>query len=900
MRVAVVLVLLAAVSAPAHAQNDGARREDHPAQPAKKPVMTKPPVLLQAVAPTYPEAAAAAGREADVKVRIQVSATGEVTQVDVPQPVGDGFDEAAVAAAKQYVFDPAEFDGVPGPIVVETTIHFTLEQQEVEPPPPPPAPTPGDDEAAHGPPSHGGDARLPIRIEGVALERGSRRKLSGVIVSIAELGVDAVTDEHGHFYFHGVAPGHYTVIAVDQRYARFKRTLDLTKGEKLDIRLWLRALGGNPYETVVEGERESLEVTKRTIERRQMTTVPGTFGDPIRVIQALPGLARSPFSTGFLLIRGSNPDDSGVFIDGHLIPLLFHFLGGPSVLNPEFLQSIELYPGGFPARFGRFHGGVVSVETRPAKSDGVHGSADVDLLDAGGYLRFPVGKHGALAIAGRRSYLDFMLGFFLPTPKPGNQLVVVPIYYDANLRYDHDFGSEGKLSVTFIGSSDQLDVVQSNAEEDSSLDLGSAVRFWRLIGNYRRPVGHGLSLELSPAIGRDTLALTTAQVDAGGAFNSVQADADVFSYRIRLHGEMSPTLTLDTGLDQEARVAHFHFLVPLDDNIRRPLGPINVDPSKLAFQVDSLAWGVYVDLGLRPTKRLRVVPGLRLDGYYLDGKPRGSIDPRLSAHYQIDDRWAAKAYAGIYHQPPQPEGLDSRFGNPKLGLERGIHTGLGAEWKPAGAARRVHWSVDGEAYYISRSNQAAFTQDVEVDPVTGEAHNVNFRSSRDGDTVGLELLIKRAITRHLFGWLSYTLSKTRTRHDPGDTYYPPRFDQRHTLNAVASYRTNGGWEFGARYRLATGAPITPITGSTFDADANSYTPLEGAFFSARRKAFNQLDVRVEKSWVFNTWLLGLYLDIQNVLNLDNVEATQWDYRYRDSAPVTSVPFLPTLGIKGQF
>ena len=62
----------------------------------------------------------------------------------------------------------------------------------------------------------------------------------------------------------------------------------------------------------------------------------------------------------------------------------------------------------------------------------------------------------------------------------------------------------------------------------------------------------------------------------------------------------------------------------------------------------------------------------------------------------------------------------------------------------------------------------------------------------------------------------------------------------------------------------------------------------------------QLDVRAEKTWLFKLWSLGLYLDIQNLFNASNVEAIQWDYRYRESAPVSGVPFLPTLGVRGQW
>jgi TonB family protein len=870
-----------------------ARRDEQPAPPPKAPPkLTKQPVLLQQAAPEYPKEAAAKGLQADVKVRLFIDAEGTVEKVEVLTPAGNGFDEAAVAAAEQYLFEPAEWDGVPGKIQVETTIHFVLEKRE-EPEVPPDKP-PGETPVDTGPPSHGGDMKRPVAIEGDAVERGSRRKLSGIIVSVAELGMDAVTDESGHFWFHGVPPGTYKILAVDDRYDRFERTLEVKKSERVEVRLWMRARGGSPYETVVEGEREILEVTRRTLERRQLTNVPGTFGDPIRVIQTLPGLARTPFATGFLVIRGSNPDDSGVFIDGHRVPLLFHFLGGPSFLNPEFLEKLDLYPGGFPARFGRAHGGIVAIETRSAKSDGIHGSGDVDLLDSSGYIRFPVGKHGAFAIAGRRSYLDFMLGFFLPEPDPGDTLIVVPVYYDYQLRYDHDLGRHGKATVFVVGSTDTLDVLSVDAEDEQSLDLSTAVKFSRVIGTYRRPFVDDLALTLSWAYGRDSVGFGSSQQDAGTPFTSFNADVDVLSYRMRVDGKLRSNLVLDTGLDMESRVTHYRALLPVADDVATPQN-IDIDPELLETSADQLAIGLYADLAWNPIPRLRLIPGLRLDGYLLNALERWSLDPRLVGRYQIDKQWTAKGYVGKYSQPPQPEALDRRFGNPALTMEHGIHVGAGAEWQP----RRLY-TIDGEVYWVKRSNQVAFTDQVDIDPDTGAVTPLYWLNSRSGDTVGFELLAKREVTRNLYGWLSYTLSWSRTRREEDDRWVPTGLDQRHTLNAVASYKTDGGWEFGARFRLATGSPETPVVGSTYDADDNDYDPVEGPFRSGRRKAFHQLDARIDKTWTFNTWLLGLYLDVQNVLNVENVEATEWDYRYRESAPVTSVPFLPTIGIRGQW
>jgi len=884
MRLSVVMLALLLLAI--DARRAGADDPPAPA-PAPAPKVTKAPTLIQAVAPEYPPAALAAGKTAKVKVKIYIDATGVVTKVDVLEKVGDGFDEAAVAAALQYVFDPAEIDGKPAAIAVETAINFVIEERHEEPPPPPPPP-----KTTSGPPNHAGSMEQPVTLQGEVVERGTRSKLGGVIVSISELGLDVVTGSDGTFYFHGVPPGTYTVLAVDPRYDRLKRPLVLSKREAVDVRLWMRPRGGNPYETVVEGERETLEVTKRTLQRQQLTSVPGTFGDPIRVIQTLPGVNRAPFGLGIILVRGSNPDDTGIFVDGHEIPAVFHFLGGPSIFNAEMLEGLELYPGGFPARFGRKHGGVVALELRPTKSDGIHGSAKVDFLDAGAYLRAPLTKDLTFAFAGRRSYVDAFLGFVLPEPAPGAQRIVTPIYYDYAGRLDYNLKDQGRLGLFAIGSSDTLRVLDQDPDAQVSTDLSTAVKFFRVIGSYTRSLGGDLQLTLSPAWGRDRLTFSGAQAEAAGPFTSVDIVNSSLSYRLRIHGRMDKHLTLDTGLDLLSRVTRYDAVVPVDDNLINSQG-IDVDPSQIFRGATSIGLGAYADVGIDVSDRLKLIPSLRLDMYLIEGHDRGSVDPRIVARYKLDKEWTAKAYVGEFSQPPQPEAVDARFGNPNVGIEHATHFGLGYEWKP----NRV-WSVDNEIYYARRRDLVVFTTDVEPND-DGTFTYVNFRNEGRRNSMGFEIMIKREITERAFGWLSYTYSKANQKNHPtNDRFIPTAFDQSHVMNAVASYKPGKGFELGARFQLATGRPDTPIIGGTYDADTGSYSAIRGPLRSSRTPTYRQIDARVEKVWLYNTWSLGLYLDVINVANLENVEAFEYDYRFKHKAPVTSYPILPTLGLRG--
>jgi hypothetical protein len=251
-----------------------------------------------------------------------------------------------------------------------------------------------------------------------------------------------------------------------------------------------------------------------------------------------------------------------------------------------------------------------------------------------------------------------------------------------------------------------------------------------------------------------------------------------------------------------------------------------------------------------------------------------------------------KGYLGEFSQPPQPEAVDSRFGNPRVGQEHATHVGLGYEWKPS----RL-WSVDGEVYFVNRRDVVVFTDDL-IANEDGTFSFVNFTNGGQRRTYGAEIMIKREISERAFGWLSYTFSRALQRN-PGYTRpTASAFDLPHVMNAVASYKLGRGWELGLRFQLASGRPETPVIGAVYNADDGSYEAVRGELRSVRTPTFRQIDFRVEKQWLYDRWSLGLYLDVINVANFENVEATEYDYRYRESAPVTSFPILPTLGIRG--
>jgi TonB family protein len=862
----------------ARAQDFNQRPPSAPdARPA--PVLTRPPRLVEAPQPVYPPEALAQGLSADVTLQLDLDAAGKVSKAVVANGAGHGFDEAAQEAATRMTFEPAEIDGQPGPIRIEYTMHFRPALPSADggappdaapPPPPPPPPT-------------------RVVVQGQLREKGTRDPIIGASVSLLQLESAtpeerwSSTDDDGRFSLQAAAPPGTRVRVTVSSGEHDPCIRELVLGQDSTAISCLVAQSHGPrYETVVDAPGEHEEATRHVLSQSELTTVPGTFGDPLRVIQNLPGVARSPYGLGLLIIRGSSPQDSGVYVDGHKVPLLYHFLAGPSVLTPDLIDKIDFFPGGFGVHYGRATAGVVDVTTRNEPVRRFHGSADVDFLDSSVYLETPVGDSTSAGLAVRRSYIDAILPAVIPRQQGSSTAVVTPVYWDYQGRVTRPLG-QGRLSLFAFGSNDSLKVITSDPDR-GNIDLGTTIGFHRVIAAYASPLGGWTSL-FSPAYGYDHFTFGAGEVSAN-------LSSQVLGLREDLTRPLTSWLKLATGFDGELRFDRFGLNVPMLPE-RRTYGRPSLQPTPVERRLTNTGLAAYLEalIDLGP---VRLVPGLRGDWFHYAGVDRTSADPRIVVSWTARPGQVFKVGAGIFHQPPQPQQLDTQFGNPRLKLLWADQYHLGLDQTITRAI-----SIEGTLYYLRRHDMP-----LPSSRLTAGGFE-RWASEGRGRSYGLEVRLRHAVTANFYGWISYTLSRSEATTElpvagqPAPAYSPTQFDQTHNLIVVASRRF-GAWELGARFRLVSGIPETPILGSTYDADFNSWDPVMGAPGSRRRQTFHQLDVRIERTFTFDAWRFSIYLDVQNVYNAQNPEATIYDYRYQRAAPIRGLPFLPILGLKGRF
>ncbi|HEY8923114.1 MAG TPA: TonB family protein, partial [Polyangia bacterium] len=383
-----------------------------PAAPAASNALT-PPKLVTFIDADYPAAARAARLQGEVELEMTIDAAGKVSDARAVTSVGDGFDDAAVAAARKFVFEPARRGGRAIPARIRYRYVFEL--------PPEPAPAP---------------ALTTGELEGRVLARGQERALAGVVVTLVsddgQLTRTAVSDAAGAFRFSTLPPGrfHVKLAATDRPPPAVDE--DVAAGELTSVtyRLDDHARSDEPaaleFGATATIDAPPREVTKRSLSAQELVRMAGTRGDPLRAIEYMPGVGRS--AQAEIIIRGSSPADSEVQFEGAPVYRLYHFGGLTSFVQPRLLDKIDLYPGNFSARFGRKMGGVVDVGIRDPKTDGFHGLVDVNLVDSSFLVEGPLSKSWSFAAAARRSYFDLFIDKLVPADTA--QLTAAPVYWD--------------------------------------------------------------------------------------------------------------------------------------------------------------------------------------------------------------------------------------------------------------------------------------------------------------------------------------------------------------------------------------------------------------------------------------------------------------------------------------
>lgn len=638
-----------------------------------------------------------------------------------------------------------------------------------------------------------------------------------------------------------------------------------------------------------EAELDDIRITAKDdslteISTKKLLRIPGAGNDPLRAIEALPGVTFSTGRNAEPAVRGSSPDDNLYIIDFMPVANIFHF-DGSSLLNDNVIQDFKLEAAAFDAQYNNATGAVIEANSRAPYTDRKQAVIDFSFLKAGILLETPITENSAAYLSVRQSLIHFYIENLLDDED--FEFTTVPEYYDYQAKYQLQLSDDDSISVQALGSRDKAGLLFSEDSDTVKRDPGLSGGI--SVNSYFHSQGILLENTLSDSTRLKTgFSHMLRNIDLGiGLENDLNARSEDYSLRSHLTTNLNLYHTLRTGIDIVENHIDFD-----GDFTAQPCTELQADCS-LSENTSRIAesdnrkiynYDVFIADDWFVTPRLSLTPGVT--GSYDDYSEQTFLQGKFKFRWEFIDYWWLNGGWGQYHKfTDNFAEVAKGFGNPDLKQSTSDHYTLGIEHQ-----LNETLLIKFDSYYKTFDDLVV----ANIDPTTPR-----YTNDADGDAYGFELFLNKSFSEGWYGWVSAAYSETRRRNKLTGEDFKYNYDQPWIVNLVSNHELNQDWTLGFKWRYQSGQLITPVVSAaqTNIDNPDKYVPVYGDLNSRRLPDIHKLDIRLDRNYQYKKWNMDLYVEVLNVYNQANVSGYKYNEDYTDKEDITGLPTIVSFGIK---
>lgn len=603
----------------------------------------------------------------------------------------------------------------------------------------------------------------------------------------------------------------------------------------------------------------------------------GVNRDVSKVIQTLPGVGATDPNRNDLIVRGGGPSENVFYLDGIEIPIINHFAtqgssgGVVGVINPDFVQEISFYTGAFPANRTNALSSVMEIRQKDGSQDRVHTKLSIGASDAAVTVDGPINDKSSFIVSARQSYLQLLFKLI--------GLPFLPTYNDFQAKYKLKIDNKNELTFIGIGAIDDL-VLNTDLQTSGTESQKYLLSYLPVYKQWNYTVGavykhFGNRFIDSWVLSRSMLRNTNFKYRDNDESNEKMSDylSDEAVNKLRFEREY-PYMAMKLKVGAGVNYAHYtnNSFRSIYRNGTEELLKYDTDLNLYGYQAFAQLSDDFID------KRLKLSLGVSVVGNNFNNNmknPLNQLSPRLSASFEVSDKWDINANVGRYASQPAYTTMgykkDGEFinKNEQLKYITSNQAIAGFEYRPTDNMRL---SVEG---FYKQYDRYPFSIDDGISIASkgteyGQVGDEEITSIGKGKAYGVEVFYKIMDWNRLNLTTTYTFFRSEFT-DKDNVYRPSSWDTRHMVNLIGSYKLNKGWNVSARWRFSGGAPYTPIdeelsTNREAWNITNQYYLDYDKFNTLRLSSNHSLDLRVDKEIYFKKWVLNFYTDVQNAYN----------------------------------
>ncbi len=742
-------------------------------------------------------------------------------------------------------------------------------------------------------------------MRGFLYEKATGEPVIFTTVFLKGTQLGASSDVNGYFSITKIPEGSYTLAINSMGYDTLEFAFTITGNQIINKKLFLTKSAINLRVVDVTAEKTEKQtevlVSVNKVTPKDIERIPSVGGEPdlAQYLQVLPGVVSSGDQGGQLYIRGGTPIQNKVLLDGMVIYNPFHSIGLSSVFDTDLLASAEIFTGGFPAQYGGRISAVLDVTTRDGNKKRIAGKVSANPFSSKLSLEGPIVKQKETGGASSSFVFSFKNSYLDKTSKTlysyANELGLPYSFTDVYGKISLNGENGSKVSLFGFNFQDQVDYTPISKYNWNSTGFGG--KFIAI------PKGSTTLMDGIFAYSKYKITLTEAdekpRTSEIGGFNmglnfTYLFGQDQFKYGLEVLGY---------------RTAFIFY---------------NPSGLKLGQEENTTEFGAYLNYS-KVAGKFVIQPGIRL--HYYASLSELSVEPRLSAKYNVTENFRLKFATGIYRQNflsassdrdvvnlfygflSGPDDLQDKFNgnNVDSRLQQANHYILGTE-----IDLPYHLSLNVEGY-IKDFKQLINVNRNKIYADVGSNNNKPDILKKDyiienGIAKGIDITLKYEFKK-IYLWFVYSLGFV-DRYD-GTQTYNPSFDRRNNLNIVASYNfgKNLLWDFSSRFNYGSGFPFTPTQGfypyqnfsqglnTNYTTDNSQLGVIYGDLNVNRLPDYVRLDLTVKRTFVLSSRSnLEVIASVINALNRSNI--FYFDrVRYKR---VNQLPIIPTLGVTMTF
>ncbi len=768
-------------------------------------------------------------------------------------------------------------------------------------------------------------------LKGRVMEAQSNEPLPFVNVVVVGSTTGAVTDDNGNFQINGLKPGfvrvqasfigYHTTISPEIEVSNAKVASVEIRMEKRDTQLDEVTVSASPYR-----KTEESPVSLKTIGIAEIEKSPGANRDISKVIQSFAGVLSSPSFRNDIIIRGGGPSESRFYLDGVEVPNINHFAtqgasgGAVGILNADLIREVNYYSGAFPSNRGNALSGVFEFGQVDGNADKLKFKGSLGASEVSATVDGPLSDKTTFIVSARRSYLKFLFTAL--------KLPFLPTFNDMQFKVRTRFDAKNELTFIGLGSvdvnelnldiknpDDQQKYILSQLPENNqwSYTVGAVYKHFRQ-NSYQTLV-----------VSRSHLNNTITKYLEN---NSSSESNKILDY---VSEEQENKIRLENNMRMDGFKANIganvDFAKYTNATMQRRFYDGNVLNVNYDTDLNLVKYGIFGQVSHELlAERLTLSAGFRMDGNnYSSGMNNllKQFSPRVSVSYLLAPKWSLNLNSGRYFQLPPYTAMGYKQNNVFVNQDKLKYISVdhfigGVEFKPATA---MQFSLEGflknySNYPFSVNDQISLANKGADYGVIGDEA---VTSTSKGRAYGAEFQARVSSAKYNLN-LSYTLVRSEFQ-DGGGKYIVSAWDSKHILSMTGTAELKRNWQVGGRFRFVGGLPYTPwdlnrsslitawnLTGGPY---------LDNTKLNANRfGVFNQLDIRVDKSYYLKKTTLKFYIDIQNLYNYQSQsqdlvvreQDASGNYLTTDNGTHyvlrtvknTSGTVLPTIGVQVEF